>query len=396
MNKLSVYIILFFVWNINSEGINQVRFASIFLEEMYESLPSDSKYQADNVTATYIHKTRTKNIIKSESVIIKYHIEEGIIEDIGISVIDSSLHSLIKSDVICRFIERKMLQLLLIKSDNALVEKLNEDKIDLFLNNYPVLNSMMLVDLYHIMLDRADYMFKKDSLRFELIWSSAKNNSALFSFPATNTLIRAKDKKELDDEIVQRLKYHNHNWSNTKTLELTNESLSEYDSFNNIFYSNGGVFYISEINNNRYFKIRQGNAQYLYEQNYLWESFCNLVQYPLLNYQKNILIKHKVYGYSELYYTIKFSDFIGYFNETCTFYSGLEEIRNDGIKAIVVIHNTTLNFIHLLVIDLNKDELFDPGKSLSANFHTNIPSDNISNLFEDYVPREKHFKLKIK
>jgi hypothetical protein len=93
---------------------------------------------------------------------------------------------------------------------------------------------------------------------------------------------------------------------------------------------------------------------------------------------------------------MKFSDMLGYFKNSFTLYTGIESRTETGIKAIVIMLNKKLNYIHLLAIDLNDNDLFDKNKSLTASFITNIPTDNIQNLFGNYLPKKEQFKLPIK
>jgi len=254
----------------------------------------------------------------------------------------------------------------------------------------------MLDDAYSIITDHSDFKLRRDSLRYELTWVNSKNEEVAFLFPATNTLITAKDKKELDDEIIEQLKNFQYAWTNEEKSNFNNISIGELKSDANNYSTNGKIFYIKEINNNKYFILVNGKLHYVFEPDYLVESLCNLIQNPLLSINKYIQLKHRVYGYNEVSYTLKLSDFIAYFKNNCIFYTGIEQKTEDGIKAVVIIQNSFLNFIHLLVLDLDKTDLFYTDKYLSASFYTNIPTDNIQNLFEEYKPQKKQFKLKIK
>lgn len=395
MIKSFVYLIAIFLFFNISESISQIKFASRYLEQMYEALPSDCKdFSRDSLSLSRF-TISTNNIIKSRFVTINYYLRENTIEDIGITIIDSTSRQLLQSDVLNRFVERKILELLLIRDDNSLIEKLKEEKTKILIDKYPIISRDMLHNAYAIMINKKDFKLRRDSLRYKFNWSNSNKEEVIFSFPANNTLIRAKDKKELDDEIIKEMKSFNYDSSLEEKFNIKILPTNELKTKDNIYYSNGKTFYIQEINNNSYFKMEGEKLQYIFEPDFLAESFCNLIQNPLLSIGKYIRLKHRVYGNKEVFYTVKLSDLIGYFNNSIL-YTGIEQRTEEGIKAVVIIHNSLLNFIHLLIFDLNKTDLFDPDKSLSASFHTNIPTDNIQNLFEDYEPQKKQFEIKIK
>jgi hypothetical protein len=61
-------------------------------------------------------KIQTSNVVKSKNATIYFYMDGDTIKEIGISITDSLEESLLKSDIISRFIERKMLELLLINN----------------------------------------------------------------------------------------------------------------------------------------------------------------------------------------------------------------------------------------------------------------------------------------
>ena len=54
------------------------------------------------------------------------------------------------------------------------------------------------------------------------------------------------------------------------------------------------------------------------------------------------------------------------------------------MSGTLIIFNRKLNFVNLLYVNTNKNTLFGDIPIINAKLYTNIPSDNIKNLFADY------------
>jgi len=118
MKKLSIQFIAFLLLNLFGESLCQVKFASRYLEDMYETLPPDCKNILSVFPTSSKFSLSTNNIIKSRSVTINYYKDDNLLLDIGATVLDSSSRMLLESEILCRFVERKILELLLITGDN--------------------------------------------------------------------------------------------------------------------------------------------------------------------------------------------------------------------------------------------------------------------------------------
>jgi hypothetical protein len=397
MKKLTIYLIVALIYNISSVGICQIIYDSKYLENMYESLPLDCRYVPSEHLLSYTHALETRKIITSRSVTINFIVNENKIEDLGISVFDSSSRSLFQSSFIYRFIERKVLELLLINNDNTLIDKIQENDINLLMNGNSIVNIKMLQRAYSIIYDKSGFKLTRDSLRYELRWVSSSKDSVFISFPASNTLIRAKDKKELDEEIAEQLNTFKYYPADVEKPLVTYIEKSNLIPHADIYCLIGKTFLIKAINTNSYYNISEnGFSRLVFERKYLAESLSNLIQFPTLNDKINVNIYHKIYGDQELHYSIKLCKLITYFEKECTLYTGIEEKTNEGIKAIIIMYNSDLNIIHLMTIDTKADDLFSENKTISVTLHTNIPADNIQNLFGDYIPQKGQYKLLLK
>ncbi|MCK9210362.1 MAG: hypothetical protein M0P61_05930 [Ignavibacteriaceae bacterium] len=396
MVKIILYLIIGLFLSIESEG--QITFASKYLENLFEILPSDCRYYPNDSLSRNTYALRTNRIINSHYVNLNYYLNGNRIEDIGIAIIDSTIRPLFESEDISRFIERKTLELLLIHDDNSLIQKLHENNLEILLNNNSVNSKKMLQKVYSIMNSKCDFKLKRDSLRYKISWNNVSDESVKFSFPATNTLVRGMDKKELDEEIIEQLEnIHSDIEQVRKEKPLTNNILiSDLIQNDSIYYLKNDSFVIKEINNSLYLKMQEGVLHYVFEPRYFEESICNLIQFPMLNDDLRANINHNIYGNEQVNYTMNFCDLMEYFKKYCTLYTGIEKKTENGLKTIVIILNNKLNVIHMMVIDVDKNTLFDRNKTITIGLRTNIPTNNIDNLFGEYIPQKTQYKVLIK
>lgn len=70
-------------------------------------------------------------------------------------------------------------------------------------------------------------------------------------------------------------------------------------------------------------------------------------------------------------------------------YCSVTFINEHEIRAILVFHQRSLNFIHMLELKIKTKKLFDVDSTIYGDFYTNIPQNNVKDIF-----REKKIKKK--
>ena len=397
MNRLLPVLIVLLFFNCKTMFCQFV-FASQQLKDLYEILPADCRYIPINNINIVKHSITSKSIIHNRQIKINYYLSGTKIKDIGIAVIDSTIRPLFQSEDISQFIERKTLELLLIPNDNSLIEKLHENNIKILLNNNSVISREMMQEVYFNMCSNSNFGLKREGTNYELSWNSVNNKSVIFSFPATNSLIKGMDKKELDEEIIEHLEkiHYGIEKVNEEKLSTNNILMSDLIKKDSIYCLKKDSFVIKEINNNLYFKVQNSVLQYVYEPSYIDESLCNLIQLPQLNNNLKVNITHNIYGNERVNYSMNFQDLVRYFKNSCSLYTGIEKKTEKGIKAVVIMLNDKLNVLHMMVIDVDKDILFNKNDSIAIVLRTNIPTNNIDTLFGEYIPQKTQYKVLIK
>ena len=64
-------------------------------------------------------------------------------------------------------------------------------------------------------------------------------------------------------------------------------------------------------------------------------------------------------------------------------YCSVTFINQHEIRAILVFHQRSLNFIHMLELIVKTKKLFDAKSTISGDLYTNIPQNNVKDIFRD-------------
>jgi hypothetical protein len=280
------------------------------------------------------------------------------------------------------FLERKLIEYLLLPNNKAVLKKSEEDNINLKFNGSKL--GEFSFSEFSKVLDVIN-----DSLRFNLGMDSTFYTARFYNstgdvlgihFPVRNTLITGMDKKELDDKLVHQLALH----------KLSNETFIAIDKndlamLTDSIYIQHGKTYFPGISSDKYIIKNNETYSYLFMRNFLSESFsnCFLEELPDM-ITKKINISH--------HYSMNLNNFLDYFTSDYEFYFGLEDCSPESLSGTLILRNPYLGFIDLLYIKTTSEQLFNPTSTISCTFYSNIPSDNIKNLFNVPIDENKQYK----
>ena len=187
------------------------------------------------------------------------------------------------------------------------------------------------------------------------------------------------DKAEADLIIYEMLTAKNitENWHPSvviqeKQLKETNEK--------GVFIVPGDSFQIKSLRSDFY--VRQEKGQ--------WTPI-NDARYPnhITNNQHMLEICHHQYGQKSPKITIPMQDLYDLLARNMNLYCSVTFINEHEIRAILVFHQRSLNFIHMLELKIKTKKLFDVDSTIYGDFYTNIPQNNVKDIF-----REKKIKKK--
>ena len=291
------------------------------------------------------------------------------------------------------FLERVMLEFLLSQGNRYIKRVMDKNNCMLYYNRVEYNKGPVwdLVDGIVLAYHSSNYSIRRDSLSYVSEWKSASNTFSV-KFPANAQIILGMDKKELDEAFIEGL-------LSVKMDELRASPLSQ-DTMNlekkgNVYRTKGRQLFIPEMNNYRYYlQSDDGSYQTIHSPQYPAESLVNLF-YPASDSNRTIQLEIQHFQYGNILKTCEIP-----LSQLCEYaqikgfetYVGIESHKKERLAVTVLLYNRELNFLNVLYVQTSAEQLFKPsGGSITAKLRTNIPTDNIKDLFQRHYPKN-HFK----
>ncbi len=312
------------------------------------------------------------------------------IDHIGINLFTDSLKNEFGFHL-CNFIERTLLLYLLQDNISEINRYNKEEKIGIFINDFPP-GKGKFNDVKQIIpfLGLSNFNINRDSLHYTVKFSENKN-VFLMLFPANHSLIRGKDKKELDQELADIL-------CNVQPAKLkyTPPAKSELIIFKDNILLKKGKEFSKHVSSDRFYVMKNKKIQAFADKKYISASFSNMFLVFNPKWQnKAINIRHKIYGNEFKNYALTLGEFLTYAKDF-ELYFGQEASTVEQLKATLFLYDKELNYLNILEITTSPQDLFDTNKSLNALLFSNIPMDNIENLYKVSENKKQQMNIKIK
>jgi hypothetical protein len=375
--RLALFSLIFSCVAVCSKLSAQDAFISNRINELFAQLPLECKNTLSRST-----ESKCTCIIKGNSLPIKAVFNsQGQLSHLGLDLFAFDAN-LIYPNTVLSFIERSYLEYFVWNEYDVIERKNKEDKIALLINDkqFNSSGSEKLSSLIPILLnDDKALNIIQDSLYYQANITSKQGSTSLV-FAANYQVVSGMDKIEYANQLSQALinyKTANHfpNAINTKTLISYRDNVKV----------SIGKSYFKSISSNTYFTCKENNCYPVFSSAYPLESFTNaFLTSGEFNQDIQLSIEQRIYGNEKKQYEVKLSNFIAYFQNDYELYFGIENNSEKVIDGTLIIYNRQLNFINLLYVKTDPEDFFKAGnRTIKAKFFTNIPSDNIKNLFAD-------------
>lgn len=169
-----------------------------------------------------------------------------------------------------------------------------------------------------------------------------------------------------------------------ENLSIINDSISSFQS---------NYFELESLNDASYYHKNDGEWEPLYDPLYPEYSAANLLRGQIDSVDYQMHIEQSVYGGEIISYDIKLSQWLNYCKEQdYQVYIAIEEVREDGMLAIVVAHCQELNYNHLASVLIPNDFVIKPQTVLKAKITPFIPTHNVKNLYQQQMTKHKKRK----
>ena len=193
------------------------------------------------------------------------------------------------------------------------------------------------------------------------------------------------DKAEADQIIYEMLtaKSQTENWHPGILIQ---ESQLQETNERGIFIVPGDSFQIKSLRSDFYVYKKKENWESINDARYPMETMVNLLLNHISDNRHMLEIRHHQYGGKIPTITLPMQNLFDLLARNMNLYCSVTYINEQEIRAILVFHQQSLNFIHMLELKVKTRKLFDAKSTISGDFYTNIPQNNVNDIFRKRKP----------
>ena len=196
------------------------------------------------------------------------------------------------------------------------------------------------------------------------------------------------DKAEADQIIYEMLTANNQteNWHPGIVIQ---ENLLKETNEKGIYIVPGDSFQIKSLRSDFYVYRKNNKWEPINEARYPMETMVNLLLNRINNNQHMLEIRHHQYGGKKPTIKLPMQVLFDLLARNMDLYCSVTYINEHEIRAILVFHQRSLNFIHMLELKVKTSKLFDADSTISGEFYTNIPQHNVNDIFREKKTKKK-------
>lgn len=195
---------------------------------------------------------------------------------------------------------------------------------------------------------------------------------------------RLGDKKELDEEMTAKIAYGS--IDPIRPVDPRSLVLHRIDS-TGILRTEGDIFWIETLSSDLYFTTADDTLQILWSKEHPAQSISNLLLGQIDKPDFGIDLTHRRYGNDKPRFHVSWASL---YNTLCSegvrqYASGFVRDGGTSLRGILIVHHPNGNYVHMLILTTTIEELFAPDgqrKDLRGDLFTNVPQQNILNLYE--------------
>ena len=243
-----------------------------------------------------------------------------------------------------------------------------------------------IMDLSHVN-DTMPFSINQNDRYYEVGWMKDQHPYVTIVFPAQYDLILGMKQ----DEAQQRFKefFTDSCQQRGKPMMplsycMTNDSVLKYQS---------DRFELEDLTNAVYYYPMDSLP--VFDKAHLEYAAANLLLGHIADTNQRLFIEQSVYGMKSINYFITLNQWLDYCAAwNLKLYFGVEEVREDGIKAMVIAQSRELGFNHLLSVIIPDKFTTDKNCILKARLTPYIPIHNVKELFSKESKNRKKIQWK--
>lgn len=241
-------------------------------------------------------------------------------------------------------------------------------------------------DLYQVT-DTVPFSINLNDRYYEVNWMKEGETYISVVFPAQYELLAGIQKdeamKSFKDAIIAAPQRKD-------LLEIPIDLIVIADS---IFQTKGDTLELASLTDATYYNKVRANYQPIFDGNHLDYSVANLFHGLITDKDFRMFVEQSVYGMSTISYSITLNQWLNYCAEWgLKVFFAIEEVREDGVLALVIAQSKALGFHHLLSVVIPDKFINDQNAVLKVRMTPYIPIHNIKDLYQKQSASHKKVK----
>ena len=193
---------------------------------------------------------------------------------------------------------------------------------------------------------------------------------------------QATDKADADKLLYEELSaaHEVENWH--PELIVLADRLAE-TAERGVYVLRGDTFQIGTLRSDIYLRRVRNDWKPIYDNRYPVESLTNLLMNQVRDNRHQLTLHHHQYGGAVPTIVMPMQTLFDVLGRHTDSYCSVTAINAEEIRAVLVFHQRRFNYIHMLDLRLPTKQLFEPEGMLTAELYTNIPQNNVLNIFTE-------------
>lgn len=355
---------------VDEMGVKQ-EFVNRKLRQLVELMPNVTLPLHDSIMKCEV-------LPPNKSLLIRYNSHHQI-EHLGVSLFSNETKKMLDSSI-CDFLERFFLELVLQESNVDVQRKLIEYHVRLQYDGVDF-GKNQFISIYHLLQTlRMPVIFNVQyKNKYGLASWKLQQNTLSVLFPMSAELINGMDKKEADTQLYNRL------IQIQSKKEVFHDAPICYTDLqplgDGIYVKKGSSFLIPSVNSDVYYTKNGLDFIPIFTPKYPGKSLQTLFHTYKNGRNVKLLLTHRQYGHFTPEIELPLNNFIALFERHFEIFTATQKRKNGEIETMVVFHHKSLNYIHLLRVRNNEENLVKSPLFMKADFYSNIPQHYIKSLF---------------
>ena len=245
-------------------------------------------------------------------------------------------------------------------------------------------------DLRHLP-DTVPFTISFHDKYYEVNWLRAEEPFITLVFPAQYDLILGLSQKDIQDHTREYIL----SASPRDDIMLQPDNLQPFKD--NIFVSKHAFMELESLTDATYYiynKVSGADPKPVFDVQHIDLSAANLFAGLIHGKDYRLYVEQAAYN-KTLTYTLPLSQWLNYCAEQqLKVFFAIEEVREDGVLALIIAHDSELNYNHMLSVVIPDKFVEHEGCVLKAKMTPFIPTHNIKNLYQQYSPKSKKTQWK--